>query len=262
MIKKFLTRRGAITPQKPTPSIPVGQRVFAIGDIHGRLDLLDDVLERIARDCDHRPPAQTQLIFLGDVIDRGPQSAAVIDRLLALSLRDPSARFLLGNHEEVFLSVLSGDYDALKFFNRIGGDATIASYGIGKDDYAAGDFFEVLELLRSAVPEAHVRFLQSFADQIVIGDYAFVHAGIRPGVALADQQPEDLRWIRTAFLRSETAFEKFIVHGHTVTDDVDERPNRIGLDTGAYMSGRLTAMGFEGDQRWVLQSGNRVQAAA
>lgn len=262
MLKRLLTRRSAAKNDLAPPRIPQGQRVFAIGDVHGRLDLLDDLLGRIAVDTAQRPPAQTQLIFLGDLIDRGPNSAGVVERLLSLSRNEPGARFLLGNHEEVFLSVLSGQYDALKFFNRIGGDATIASYGIRREDFAPDDFFEVLELLRNAVPERHVEFLKGFEEQIVIGDYAFVHAGIRPGVALADQKPEDLRWIRNEFMASNNVFEKHIVHGHTVTDDVDVRHNRIGLDTGAYMSGRLTAMGFEEDRRWILQSGARSQAAA
>lgn len=262
MLRKFLIRRIAEKSAPVPPRIPPGQRVFAIGDIHGRLDLLDDLLDQIARENARRGPAQTVLIFLGDLIDRGPDSAAVIERLLTLSTPDWTMRFLLGNHEEVFLSVLAGNYEALKFFNRIGGDATIASYGIRKGDYAADDFYEVMDLLRDAVPDRHVAFLQGFEDQIVIGDYAFVHAGIRPGIPLAAQKAEDLRWIRHEFLKSDSAHEKTIVHGHTVTADVDERANRIGLDTGAQSNGRLSAMGFEGDQRWVLQSGVPIRAVA
>jgi len=262
MLKKFLSRRAVEKSALTLPRIPTGQRVFAIGDVHGRLDLLDDLLCQIANDDAARTPAQTDLIFLGDLIDRGPESAAVIERLLSLSLRNGRMRFLLGNHEEVFLSVMAGNYDALKFFNRIGGDATIASYGIRKGDYAADDFYEVMDLLRHAVPLRHVAFLQDFEDQIIIGDYAFVHAGIRPGVKLDAQKTVDLRWIRGDFLKSDSSFEKIIVHGHTVTAAVEERPNRIGLDTGAHSNGRLSAMGFEGDRRWVLQAVERAQVAA
>ncbi|MEG3176920.1 metallophosphoesterase family protein [Sphingomonas sp. RB3P16] len=254
MLKKLLSRRSAGEAVVPRPRIPAGQRVYAIGDIHGRLDLLTDLLDRIFADTAARLPAQTQLIFLGDLIDRGPESAGVIARLVGLASSEPHTRFLLGNHEEVFLSVLDGNYDALKFFTRIGGDATIASYGIDVGDHAAGTSRELLDRLRAAVPAEHRGFLQAFEEQIVIGDYAFVHAGVRPGVALAAQTSEDLRWIRGDFLDAKSAFEKYIVHGHTVTDDVDERANRIGLDTGAYRSGRLTAMGFEEDRRWVLQT--------
>lgn len=262
MFKKFLTRSSSGKSEAAASRIPSGERVFAIGDIHGRLDLLDKLLAKIEADDARRGPARTHLVFLGDLVDRGPQSAGVVERLLTLSRRNPDARFLLGNHEEVFLSVLAGNYDALKFFNRIGGDTTIASYGISRNDYAADDMFEVMEPLQRAVPASHVAFLQGFEDQVVIGDYAFVHAGVRPGVELADQKSEDLRWIRNDFLNSDHMFEKVIVHGHTITDGIDERSNRIGLDTGAYCTGRLSAMGFEGDQRWVLQTNVLTQVAA
>jgi len=254
MFKNFLLRRSVEVTPAPQPRLSPGRRIYAIGDVHGRLDLLDELLGKIAADGAAREPAQTELIFLGDLIDRGPDSAGVVERLATLSAANGNMRFLLGNHEEVFLSVLSGNYEALKFFNRIGGDTTIASYGIRKGDYAPDDFFEVLDLLRMAVPDHHVAFLERFEDQIIDGDYAFVHAGVRPGVPLAAQKAEDLRWIRHEFLRCDRPFEKVVVHGHTVTAEVEIKSNRIGLDTGAHASGTLSAMGFESDRRWVLQS--------
>jgi serine/threonine protein phosphatase 1 len=228
--------------------------LYAIGDIHGRADLLDLLLDLIDTDDTNRGPARTTLIFLGDLIDRGPDSADVVQRLLLLAKTDTEARFLLGNHEEVFLSAVAGDLGAVKFLHRIGGDTTITSYGMKEADYLNANFDDLMEFLQRAVPPSHIEFLNSFEDQINIGDYSFVHAGVRPGVALADQKPEDLRWIRGEFLGAGEPFEKMVVHGHTISPDVDERSNRIGLDTGAYLTGRLTAMGFEGTERWVLQT--------
>ena len=237
---------------KPLAAVPEGVRVYAVGDIHGRLDLLDVLLAQIAADEATRGGKPSQIIFLGDLIDRGPESAQVVDRLMALEKRRPDTRFLLGNHEEVFLAACAGDLKMLKFFNRIGGRETILSYGITSREYNDLDYPELLDLLVARVPQEHRTFMERFEDLIVIGDYAFVHAGIRPDAPLADQQAKDLRWIRGEFLDFTGTHEKVIVHGHTIADEVEERPHRIGLDTGAYVSGRLTAMGFEGTERWVL----------
>lgn len=238
----------------PAGSIPNGQRIYAVGDIHGRLDLLDDLLDQIGQDDAARGAAQTRLIFLGDLIDRGPQSAQVVERLAALAGSNRDIAFLLGNHEEVFLKVLDGDEKALRFFLRIGGRETILSYGVSPAEYDAADFSDLLTMVQSRVPRHHVEFLCAFQDMLIVGDYAFVHAGIRPQVSLDEQKPASLRWIRDEFLNHRGVFEKIIVHGHTIFDDVMEGPGRIGLDTGAYESGRLTAMGFEADQRWILQT--------
>lgn len=237
----------------PAPRVPPGDRVYAIGDIHGRLDLLEQLLEAIARDDDGQG-SRASIIFLGDLIDRGPHSAQVVERAMALAADGDRCRFLAGNHEEVFLNALSGDLKALAFFCRIGGRETILSYGVGEQEYRDADYPELLELLRARVPQAHIDFLTGFEDLIVLGDYAFVHAGVRPGQPLAAQVQSDLRWIRREFLACATGFEKMIVHGHTITDQVEIRPNRIGLDTGAYASGRLSAMGFEDDRRWIIEA--------
>lgn len=240
----------AAREQAPQPIVPPGRRIYAIGDIHGRLDLLDLLLERIAGD-DERGDAE--LIFLGDLVDRGDDSRGVVDRLLAL--RDTrSARFLMGNHEEVFLRALEGDLKALRFLTRIGGRETLLSYGISEEQYRALDYDDLLVLAQKLVPATHRAFLASFERWIEIGDYLFVHAGLRPGVALADQQQSDLCWIRGEFLDHRESFGKIVVHGHSITDEVDERPNRIGIDTGAFASGRLTALGLEGAMRWYLST--------
>jgi len=253
MIARLFKRRPGASI--PPPAIPEGQRVYAVGDIHGRLDLLRQLLDRIAADDQERPPRRTTVIFLGDLVDRGPDSAGVIETLRQLAADRPDTRFLLGNHEEVFLHALREEkLETLKFFCRIGGRETILSYGISEADYNAMDYEELKAALTARVPESHLAFLETFENMIDIGDYLFVHAGIRPGLALEEQRLRDLRWIREPFLDHAAPHERMVVHGHTITPDVDERSNRIGIDTGAYASGRLTALGLEGRERWVLQA--------
>jgi serine/threonine protein phosphatase 1 len=251
MIGQLFRRRSAARLEG---QLSAGQRVYAIGDIHGRRDLLDALLEVIRADDANRGAAQSRIIFLGDLIDRGPDSAQVVDRTIEIAEGPWNCQFLLGNHEEIFLKALAGDMKALALFNRIGGRETILSYGVSEEAYRNADYPELHALMIQSVPAAHIAFLESFEDLIVLGDYAFVHAGVRPGYALADQRASDLRWIRREFLDYTSGFEKIIVHGHTITEDVELRPNRIGLDTGAYASGKLTAMGFEGAERWVLDT--------
>lgn len=234
--------------------IPDGQRVYAIGDIHGRLDLLDDLIARIDEDDAQREPARTTIVVLGDLVDRGPDSAGVVDRLANLAATRDHLRFLMGNHEELFLSALDGDQKGLRMFARVGGRETAISYGIAPHIYEHADFAALHALLTTAVPDRHVAFLRSFEDLVVIGDYVFVHAGIRPGVALEDQCTRDLRWIREPFL-SARGNGSVIVHGHTITESPDDRPHRIGIDTGAYLYGTLTALVLEGTNRDFLQSG-------
>jgi len=255
MVFRFLKNKKS--PILTSWAVPPDNRLYAIGDIHGRLDLLEQLLAMIDRDDAGRLPMETTLVFLGDLVDRGPNSAGVVECLRLLAHAKPGTRFLSGNHEEVFLRAVNDPgLEALKFFCRIGGRETILSYGISEANYNAMDYEELKATLTARVPQSHVTFLESFEDKIEIGDYLFVHAGIRPGVALDDQRPRDLRWIREPFLDYATQHERMIVHGHTITADIDEHSNRIGIDTGAYASGRLTALGMEGTSRWVLQTGN------
>ena len=237
-----------------TEQVPEGVRVYAVGDIHGRLDLLDDLLARIDEDDAPRGPARTELIFLGDLVDRGPDSKGVVERLMALSATG-HVRFLMGNHEEVFLRAVAGDMRALRFLARIGGRETLFSYGISAEDYRDLDHDDLLALLREKVPAAHIAFLSAFENWIEMGDYLFVHAGLRPGVALEEQKMSDLCWIRDDFLGHRESFGKMVVHGHSITEEVDVRTNRIGIDTGAFATGRLTAIGLEGGERWFLSTG-------
>jgi serine/threonine protein phosphatase 1 len=253
MLSKIFKRRGE--PAAPPPSVPDGQRVYAVGDIHGRLDLLDDLLAMIAADDAARGSAATTVVFLGDLVDRGPDSAGVVERLRLLAESDSRLRFLTGNHEEVFHHAVHSDGDeALKFFCRIGGRETILSYGISEADYNAMDYPELKAALTNLVPESHLAFIAGFEDRIEIGDYLFVHAGIRPDIPLEDQRPRDLRWIREPFLSHVSPHCRMVVHGHTILQDIDLQPNRIGIDTGAYASGKLTAIGLQGEYRWVMQT--------
>jgi serine/threonine protein phosphatase 1 len=240
--------------KKPQWSLAEGRRVYAVGDIHGRRDLLDALLAQIDEDDAARGPAETVIIFLGDLVDRGPDSAGVVDRLLAFAKERPSARFLMGNHDEVFLKAAEGDPRATRYFVRIGGEPTILSYGIDPEEYRALDYEALAERFAAIVPKEHVDFVSSFEQSIAIDDYLFVHAGVRPGVPLDAQDETDLRWIREHFLGHSGDYGKCIVHGHTISDAIEARPNRIGIDTGAYMTGRLTALGLEGSERWSLST--------
>jgi len=257
MLRNLVTRfRASSTPK---PSIAEGRRLYVVGDIHGRLDLLDQLLTIIDTDDSAREATETHLIFLGDLIDRGPHSAQVVERLRQLAAAAPGAtRFLLGNHEEVFLAAVAGNEEAFRFFIRIGGRETVLSYGVSEEEYRQLDYPELLAAFRAKVPPDHVDFIQGFENLILDGDYAFVHAGIRPNVPLVEQREKDLRWIREEFLSARTPHEKVIVHGHTISTEPELLPHRIGLDTGAYVSGTLTAMGFEGSERWPLQASVRT----
>lgn len=239
----------------PAPSsVPSGQRVYAIGDVHGRADLLDRLIKSIDEDDQARSPAATTLVLLGDLIDRGFHSAETVNRAIDLAERRPDVRWLTGNHEETFLAALAGDTKAIRLFCRIGGRETALSYGVTPASYDAMDHAELAAALAALVPHEHQSFLASGTDVEVIGDYAFVHAGVRPDVGLNEQSVQDLRWIREPFLNHRGPLEKRIVHGHTISDAVEIRPHRIGIDTGAYRSGRLTALGLEDDRSWLIDT--------
>lgn len=242
----------SVPPVRSGFAIPAGQRVYAIGDIHGRDDLFAPMIDAIRADNAGRDPAHVTLILLGDLVDRGPDSAGVVERAMRLKDEFSDTRLLIGNHEECFLAALTGDVRRVRYFMRIGGDATVRSYWRDDASFAEASFEEVAARLPTLVPAVHVEFLGGGEDVVEIGDYIFVHAGIRPGVPIGRQKLSDLRWIRDDFLDDERDHGAIIVHGHTITDDIDQLPNRIGIDTGAYSSGKLTAIGLEGSDRWFL----------
>jgi serine/threonine protein phosphatase 1 len=255
MVLKRLFGRTPVRPPQVWRA-PVGQRLYAIGDIHGRRDLLDELLAMIdADDAARGPSKETRLIFLGDLVDRGPDSRTVVERVMALTEASESVICLKGNHEELLIRSWEGDRKTAAVFHRNGGRETILSYGVDPETYDAGDLGDVVELIGASVPPRHIAFLDGLSDWVQAGDYLFVHAGIKPGVDLEEQSASDMRWIRKDFTDWRGDHGLMVVHGHTITDGVDAQDNRIGIDTGAYATGRLTAIGLEDDQRWFISTG-------
>lgn len=231
-----------------------GYRAYVVGDVHGRLDLLEQLLGSIEADISKRPSEKTLLVFLGDLIDRGPNSAEVIERLRTYNAASVRTVFLLGNHEEVLLRVLDGDAALITQWCWFGGRECLKNYGLDSDAIVQLDDEAALRAIRSVIPKEHVEFIGSFVDSCRFGDYLFVHAGIRPGVPIEEQAQSDLRWIREPFLMNDTDHGPIVVHGHTISDEVQERPNRIGIDTGAYRTGVLTSLVIDGETRRYLQT--------
>ena len=236
------------------PAATAGYRVYAVGDIHGRLDLLEDLLAKIYAELQHRPAPKTLLVFVGDLIDRGPSSAQVIERLRTYSRPGIQPVFLLGNHEEVLLRILAGDAQLINKWRQFGGAECLQSYGVDPQQLSDVSEAEALAIVRSAIPRSHAEFLGSFVDSCRLGDYLFVHAGIRPGIAVEQQSQADIRWIREPFLLDDSDHGFVVVHGHTICEQVEERPNRIGIDTGAYRTNVLTALALEGTERWLIDT--------
>ena len=247
------------------PAGPRGSRAYVVGDIHGRLDLLERLLDKIHADIAQRPSRKTLLVSVGDLIDRGPSSRQVVELLRTYRHEGVRAVFLLGNHEEVLLRVLEGDASLIPSWLRFGGAQCLESYGVDPLLLTGLSDDRIIDRVRQAVPRKHVEFLRSFVDTCRFGDYLFVHAGIRPGVELQEQRQKDLRWIREPFLADDTPHGFVVVHGHTITNEVEERPNRIGIDTGAFATGVLTTLAIEGKERWYLDTkatvGTPVSAA-
>ena len=247
--------------KRGSAGLPEGYRVYAVGDIHGRNDLLGDVLGKIEADSAARAPANTVLVFLGDLIDRGPDSAGVVERLRTYAPDGVRLVFLAGNHEEALLRIMDGELHLIADWLRFGGAECMRSYGVDPKRLRRMTPARAGETIRGAIPAEHAEFLRGFDDTFRAGDFLFVHAGIRPGVPIAEQSPTDLRWIREPFLKDATDHGFVVVHGHTICDQVEEWPNRIGIDTGAYRSGILTAIGLESADRWYVQSTQPAEPA-
>jgi serine/threonine protein phosphatase 1 len=235
---------------RPPFAVPEGMRVYAIGDIHGCIEQLDDLLEAIDKDATGCT-LDTHLVFLGDLVDRGPQSADVVGLLRTGPLPADTAHFIMGNHEEVMIDCYDGANDRSAAWLQYGGVETLESYGLKRKDILAPSF-EVRSAMRSAVPASHIRFLKSFHDSVCLGDYLFVHAGIRPGIRIDDQWSRDLRWIRQGFLDNRSDHGCMVVHGHSIVPATEFHSNRIAIDTGCYASGTLSALALEADTARVL----------
>ena len=227
--------------------LPEGERVYTIGDIHGRADLLKAVQARIDAHLRANPVERAFEVYLGDYIDRGAESRAVLDLLIR---RAETVRMiaLAGNHEEVFLRAFA-EPDVFADWLTWGGRETLLSYGVVLP-FRAGEAqrLDAMRQMNEKVPEAHVSFIASLPIMHVIGDYVFVHAGLRPNVALQEQEREDVLWIRKAFLSHRGPFPLKVVHGHTPAAAPEVLPNRINIDTGAYITGKLTCLTLE-DQK-------------
>jgi serine/threonine protein phosphatase 1 len=239
--------------------IPPGICVYAIGDIHGRADLLIELHRMIMDDCEQLTPGTDKiLIYLGDFVDRGLESSQVLDLLIEEPLPDFHAVYLVGNHDAWFLSFLV-DAQIGPSWLRYGGDATLHSYGVRvgmvRDDLRY--FKHLQQELAQRVPVEHVAFLRGLEVTFEIGDYMFVHAGVRQDVPLKNQSPDDLLWIREPFLSSTKDYGMVVVHGHTVDSEPIVRSNRIGIDTGAVWTGCLTCVVLEEDNIRFLSTGGR-----
>lgn len=243
---------GKFFKREVTPSfVPADRRVYAIGDIHGRVDLLDALHARIAEDAQDHPDDTKVIVYLGDYIDRGLDSKAVIDRLIDKPLDGFEHYCLMGNHEAVMLQFLEEPAIGSDWV-EFGGRSTLLSYGVGLKGTSSDAFVEAQENLIAALPPAHGKFLQDLALTHTEGDYFFVHAGIRPGVPIENQRERDLLWIREPFLSSRAWHEKVVVHGHTIRGTPEVTDRRIGIDTAAYATGVLTCLVLSGSDRTFL----------
>ncbi len=238
-----------------TAEVPVDTRVYAIGDIHGRLDLLQAMQAMIRADAETAAVSRKVVVYLGDYVDRGLESRQVIDHLMTNPMDGFDSVHLIGNHEAFLLDFLK-DASVGTGWIMNGGDTTLYSYGVGLtlELPTEGRYRQAQHDLREVFPPAQLEFLLAMPHCHIEGDYFFVHAGVKPGVVLEDQDPNDMMWIRGAFLRATNDFGKIVVHGHSISDEVEFRANRIGIDTGAYFSGRLSCLVLEGSDRRLLQT--------
>ena len=237
--------------------------IYAIGDIHGQLSKLKRAHDRVEADRAREGAQDAPLIHVGDLIDRGPDSAGVIGYLQRCRETDRRVVVLRGNHDQLFVDFMTQDIDTLRQSGSlawtdaaIGGRETLASYGIRKWLKSAAQ-----RAALEAIPQSHIDFMAHLPFTYEAGDCLFVHAGIRPKIALSDQDPEDLLWIRAEFLLSRVDHGPLVVHGHTPTADVEHHGNRLGIDTGAAFGGALSAVAIEGRDAYLLTETGRVPIA-
>ncbi|NVE94795.1 metallophosphoesterase family protein [Altererythrobacter lutimaris] len=250
--KLFNDLLGRETAPRRLPRVPAGTRYYVIGDIHGRMDLFAALIGEIEADDNASDPADTHIILLGDLVDRGPDSAAVVQRAREWT-QTRKVRILVGNHEEMFLRSFD-EIDVLHQFLKHGGRETVLSYGLSPEQFSEMTLDEHFAALPLLVPQADRDFIASFEEMIIAGDYAFVHAGVDPDLPFNQQQRTDLLWIREKFLSHRGPLPKVVIHGHTIFNEVVDCGNRIGIDTGAFRTGVLTALVLEADSRRLIQA--------
>lgn len=245
--------QGDWDPKLP-PRTPNGMRIYAVGDIHGRADLLDMLLDRIEEDLAERPVDRAATVYVGDYVDRGPDSRGVVELLLQRRPDKAQAVHLKGNHEDLLMRFLADPAGQAALWLSNGGMATLRSYGVSLPwpNAEEADLRAAAAELAAAMGEAHRGFFANLKPMFECGDYLFVHAGMRPGVSICEQSLDDLLWIRGEFLLHRQAFAKYVVHGHTPRDGPELLWNRANIDTGAFVSGRLTCLVLEGDDRRIL----------
>lgn len=243
------------TSSSVQPKGTSGRRLYAIGDVHGCYAEMCQLLDVIEEDHLAREPKDCFIVFLGDLVDRGPHSRDVIRHLVEQPPKFAGLHIIKGNHEEMMLRCLTGEPDLIPQWLQHGGSTCARSYGIDPSRLVDEDVEAIEHLLLSCIPSSHIAFLDNCVDSVRFGDYLLVHAGVRPGVPLDRQSGKDLRWIRQEFLEASDPFGATIVHGHTINQAVTETSVRIGIDTGAYKYGILTAVRLEGAERSFLQAG-------
>jgi len=251
-VRSLLAGQETLRVRQRRPLLPAGTRVYAIGDIHGRLDLLEALIAAIENDVLQYPVANSICVFVGDYIDRGKHSRETIDRLIEYG-QQRNCVFLKGNHEQLALSSLR-DPSTFESWLRVGGREALISYGVAVEtNCLAKQIPSMQAAFHDALPSHHFSFFRKLQTSFEAGDYFFVHAGVRPEIDLARQKDEDMLWIRSLFLNSAHDYGKIIVHGHTPMMEVEVRPNRINIDTGAFATGRLTCLVIEGQELSLLE---------
>ena len=252
MLKRLF---GARDVSIPPPKAPPDTRIYAVGDIHGRSDLLSRLHSHIQDDVASSAQKRHLIVYLGDYVDRGETSKTVIDLLLDEPLKGFETIFLKGNHEDMMLGFLENSPDGIGWL-RNGGDATVYSYGVRMASPFRMDhrYFEMQQALREKLPDRHLAFFRNLIMHHIEGGYLFVHAGIQPGIPIDKQTSQNLLWIRHEFIGSRADHGHCVVHGHTIFPEPDLRPNRIGIDTGAFFSNVLTCLVLEGTEQRIIQT--------
>ncbi len=242
LLDKFRTKK------KPPREfwIPENQRVYAVGDIHGRADLVERIHEIIISDAAEHSHKKNFIVYLGDYLDRGPYARETIDLLISSQPPGFERVYLMGNHEQILLNFLD-EPSILSMWLGVGGGSTLMSYGLKPpgSGFSEQKAHEVRDELREKIPAEHIGFIKNLRQSFPAGDYLFVHAGIRPAVPIEDQTPDDIYWIRDEFLNSDADHGKMVIHGHTISEDIQHLSNRIAIDTGAYASGVLSCVVLE-----------------